>query len=111
MEIDEAQAKPTNIQNIDKSNARMLITRDRTSKPFLKLSTFLTRQIIQSIIDMLEQNKDAKYLIILTLTREMNHYYLELLKKLITYTNIILILSFDDIIKDLNIDKYILKEF
>ena len=57
MEIDEAQAKPTNIQNIDKSNARMLITRDRTSKPFLKLSTFLTRQIIQSIIDI----KDGKH--------------------------------------------------
>lgn len=68
---------------------------------------------IYSVIELLDDknNVNNKYLIILTLTIEMNHYFIELLRKLINYKNIILILSFDDVIKDLEIDKYIIKQF
>lgn len=76
-------------------------------------SAIIDQQIVEipNILETVKNNLNQKYFIVLTFTREMNHYFLELLIKLIKYKNIILILSIDDTIKELEIDKFIIKEF
>lgn len=81
---------------------------------YTPFTAIMDREIgeISDIIETLNNAEDnSKYLVIITMSREMNHYFIEQLQKLVKYKNIILILSFADIIKDLDIDKYILKEF
>jgi len=66
---------------------------------------------IPNVMDTLKENQNNIYLVVLTFTHEMNHYFLELLNKLVKIKNMILILSIEETIKELEIDKFIIKEF
>ncbi len=81
---------------------------------YTPFSAIIDRELgeVSSVIETLDNaKKNSKYFVVLTMTREMNHYFIEQLQKLVKHKNIILILSFADVIKDLDIEKYIIKEF